>query len=57
MYQSLKIEKFLGVNEAKQIIQSAFNLYDEHKEKALREYNSTAEYMEKLKQEIENTTE
>ena len=27
--------------------------YEEHKEKALREYNSTAEYMEKLKQEIE----
>ena len=26
--------------------------YDVHKEKALREYNSTSEYMEKLKQEI-----
>ena len=27
-----EIDEFLGVNEAKQIIQSAFNLYDEHKE-------------------------
>ena len=30
--KEVKIEKFLGVNEAKQIIPSAFNLYDEHKE-------------------------
>lgn len=27
--------------------------YETHKEKALREYNATAEYMENLKQEIE----
>ena len=31
--------------------------YDECGEEMLKEYNSTAEYMEKIKQEIKNTTE
>ena len=31
--------------------------YDECGEEMLKEYNSTVEYMEKIKQEIENTTE
>ena len=31
--------------------------YDECGEKMLKEYNSAAEYMGKIKQEIENTTE
>ena len=30
--------------------------YEKHKEKALREYNGTAEYMEKLKQEIKKSS-
>ena len=29
--KEVKIEQFLGVNEAKQIINDAFKLYDEHK--------------------------
>ena len=29
--KEVKIEQFLGVNEAKQIINNAFKLYDEHK--------------------------